>query len=271
MPAPKKPINAAKLVSPAAAAAPAKSAEPVSAPATPVAQKTANLAPAPVESKPVDVKPAPVIAKAESAKREAPPLDVPKAETSKSARKATAPVKPAPAPVAADVVAPAKPVEAAKVAPAKPVAPKVAEAMSAPTVPVIDLIKPVTALQENVRANTEKVITGMRSHYAEVKGMAETATIRLEDSMKAAQVGSRAFGFKLFEIAKAQTHDHIDHAKRLAAAKTLPEVISTQQNFILAQVRAAQERSKDVAVLAGEIVQNVANPLRASLEALTRR
>jgi hypothetical protein len=263
-------------------------AAPVAAPATPVTPVAAPLAPKPVEAKPapapvpapaavkpVEAKPVPAVAKAVEpkavAKAEPAKVEPAKVEAPKPAPKAAAPAKPVPAPVAAKVAAPAKAVEPAKLAPAKPAAPKAAEKISVPTVPVIDLMKPVAALQENVRANTEKVITGMRSHYAEVKGMAETATIRLEDSMKAAQVGSRAFGFKLFEIAKAQTHDHLDHAKKLAAAKTLPEVLSTQQNFVLAQFRAAQERTKDVATLAGEIVQNVASPLRASLEALTRR
>lgn len=291
MSAPKKPIEGPKAVSPAPAAAPAKpamAAAPVAAPATPVTPVAAPLAPKPVEAKPapapvpapaavkpVEAKPVPAVAKAVEpkavAKAEPAKVEPAKVEAPKPAPKAAAPAKPVPAPVAAKVAAPAKAVEPAKLAPAKPAAPKAAEKISVPTVPVIDLMKPVAALQENVRANTEKVITGMRSHYAEVKGMAETATIRLEDSMKAAQVGSRAFGFKLFEIAKAQTHDHLDHAKKLAAAKTLPEVLSTQQNFVLAQFRAAQERTKDVATLAGEIVQNVASPLRASLEALTRR
>jgi hypothetical protein len=269
MSSPKKPTNGSKTAISSTAAAPVKAvaiATPVAAPVTaPVAAKSTEPTPVPVARKAEEPKPAvqPAV-KAEAAKPAAakPAAANPASTKVASAKPVVAKADLAPGSSVAEAVEPAKPALAAS---------KPAPVVAASSIPVIDVMKPVAVLQENVRANTEKVITGMRSHYAEVKGMAETATTRLEDSMKAAQVGSRAFGFKLFEIAKAQTHDHLDHAKKLAAAKTLPEVFSTQQNFVLAQFRAAQERSKDVATLAGEIVQNVAAPLRASLEALTRR
>ncbi|MCA3670743.1 MAG: phasin family protein [Methylobacterium sp.] len=135
----------------------------------------------------------------------------------------------------------------------------------------MDVLKPVTVLQENVRASTEKAITVFRGQYAEVKTMAETATSQLEDSMKAAQEGSRALGFKLFEIAKAQTQAHLDHAKTLAATKSLPELLTAQQSFLVAQIEMAQSRSKDVAALAGKVANDVTAPLRASLNLLLRR
>lgn len=268
--------------------APAKPAPVSAVPAKPVAVV------APVAA-PVVAKPAPVAAPVAAAKVEAPKVEVVKPVPAKVEPVKVEPVKaeaPKPvAPVVAKVAAPVatKPVEAAKPAvvakpaiAAKPVvAPKAVEAApkqapkaaakAAQGFPVADVLKPVAALQENVRANTEKALTEFRGRYAEVKGFAETATTRLEDSMKAAQSGSREFGAALFEIVKAQTHANLDHAKTLAGAKTLPDLMKAQQQFVLSQFQSAQTRTKDVAELAGKIATNVTSPLRASFELMLRR
>lgn len=288
-----RPVAAAQAPVPSAApkaVVPAPVPAPVAKPA--VSQAAPALAPAvkPVEAKPeIKSESKPVETKAASAKpAETKPVEtkaveakpvVPAAATPVLAAKA-APV-PVPAPVAAPKPAPA--VEAHKTAPvaAKPAAaaPKTEKPVPAPkpaiktkpAAPALDVLKPVTVLQENVRASTEKAITVFRGQYAEVKTFAETATIKLEDSVKAAQEGSRALGFKFFEIAKAQTQAHLDHTKTLAAAKTLPELLSAQQKFLVAQIERAQAGSKDVTTLATQVANDVAAPLQASLNMLLRR
>ncbi|MCA3673780.1 MAG: phasin family protein [Methylobacterium sp.] len=233
----------------------------------------AKLEARPVESKPVEMKPgaarspeakvaqlkfAPVVTRPASAveapKVEAPKIEAPKAATPTQPKAEDSSPKPSSSPKPASSLKNEKRVPIAA-APAKP----------------MDVLKPVTVLQENVRASTEKAITVFRGQYAEVKTMAETATSQLEDSMKAAQEGSRALGFKLFEIAKAQTQAHLDHAKTLAATKSLPELLTAQQSFLVAQIEMAQSRSKDVAALAGKVANDVTAPLRASLNLLLRR
>ncbi|MCA3707366.1 MAG: phasin family protein, partial [Methylobacterium sp.] len=211
--------------------------------------------PAQLKPAPVATKPAPAVEprKVEVPKIEAPKIEAPKVE----APKAATPTQPkvedsSPKPASSPKIEKRVPIAAA---PAKP----------------MDVLKPVAVLQENVRASTEKAITVFRGQYAEVKTMAETATSQLEDSMKAAQEGSRALGFKLFEIAKAQTQAHLDHAKTLAATKSLPELLTAQQSFLVAQIEMAQSRSKDVAALAGKVANDVTAPLRASLNLLLRR
>lgn len=249
------------------------SAKPVPAKSAPVA---APVVPARVEAPKVEAA-KPVLAKVEPVKVEPVKTEAPKPAAPVVAKAA--------APVVAKPAAPVqKPVEAAKPAAvvSKPVAaPKAAEAAPkfAPKVaakvahgfPVVDVLEPVAALQENVRANTEKALTEFRDRYAEVKGIAETATTRLEDSMKAARSGSREIGVALFEIVKAQTHANLDHAKTLAGTKTLPELVKVQQDFVLSQFQSAQTRTKDVAELAGKIANNVTLPLRASFELMLRR
>lgn len=260
-----------------------------SSPVAPVATKSAAVV-APVAA-PTVAKAVPVMAPVAPAK-----IDVPKVEAAKPAvakvepAKVEAPKPAAPVVVKADVPAatkPAapvqKPVEAAKpvVAAKVPVTTKPVEAAPKPVekapvkaasgFPVVDVLKPVAALQENVRANTEKALSEFRGRYAEVKGFAETATVRLEDSVKAAQSGSREIGVAFFEIVKAQTHANLDHAKTLAGAKTLPELMNVQQAFVLSQFQSAHTRAKDVATLAGKVASDVTSPLRASFELMLRR
>ncbi len=229
------------------------------APVPAVAPKVAASAPAPV-AKPAEVKPE---VKAESKPVETKPVE---AKAAPAPVPTPAPVveAPKPAPVAAKPAAPAPKAE-------KPVIAEKAVVKTTTVVASIDVLKPVTVLQENVRASTEKAITVFRGQYAEAKTFAETATTKLEDSMKAAQEGSRALGFKFFEIAKAQTQAHLDHAKSLAAAKSLPELLSAQQSFLVAQIERAQVGGKDVATLATQVANDVSAPLQASLNMLLRR
>lgn len=290
----KPPVGGSKSAAPAPAPLPPVPAQ-VAAPVAPAVAKPleAKLEARPVESKPVEMKPgaarspeakvaqlkfAPVVtkpasaveaAKVEAPKVEAPKIEVPKIEVPKiEAPKVEAPKAATPTQPKAEDSSP-KPSSSPKPA-SSPKNEKRVPIAAAPAKPM-DVLKPVTVLQENVRASTEKAITAFRGQYAEVKTMAETATSQLEDSMKAAQEGSRALGFKLFEIAKAQTQAHLDHAKTLAATKSLPELLTAQQSFLVAQIEMAQSRSKDVAALAGKVANDVTAPLRASLNLLLRR
>jgi len=270
----KPPVGGSKSAAPAPAPLPPVPAQ-VAAPVAPAVAKPleAKLEARPVESKPVEMKPAaarspeakvaqlkfaPVVTRPTSAveapKVEAPKVEAPKAVTPTQPKAEDSSPKPSSSP---------KPASSPKNEKRVPIAAASAKPM--------DVLKPVTVLQENVRASTEKAITVFRGQYAEVKTMAETATSQLEDSMKAAQEGSRALGFKLFEIAKAQTQAHLDHAKTLAATKSLPELLTAQQSFLVAQIEMAQSRSKDVAALAGKVANDVTAPLRASLNLLLRR
>lgn len=285
----KPPVGGSKSAAPAPAPLPPVPAQ-VAAPVAPAVAKPleAKLEARPVESKPVEMKPgaarsseakvaqlkfAPVVtkpasaveaAKVEAPKVEAPKVEVPKVEAPKvEAPKAATPTQPKAEDSSPKPSSSPKPASSPKNEKRVPIAAASAKPM--------DVLKPVTVLQENVRASTEKAITVFRGQYAEVKTMAETATSQLEDSMKAAQEGSRALGFKLFEIAKAQTQAHLDHAKTLAATKSLPELLTAQQSFLVAQIEMAQSRSKDVAALAGKVANDVTAPLRASLNLLLRR
>ena len=273
-------------------AAPATVAKSVAAPMVAPAAKPVATKPEVAVAPPAAVATKPVLAKPEAPKVPVANIETPKAvivtpkavEPAPVAPKVVAPKAVAPKIVAPKIVAPkavAPKVAAEKAAAEKAAAPKVAApraeaakpapAKATASLPVAELLKPVGLMQENMRAQTEKALTEMRGRYADVKGMAEKATVQLEDSVKAAQSGTREVGAKLLAIAKDQTQATLDHAKTLAAAKSLPDVMSAQQAFVLSQIKVAQTQSKDVASLMTRVANDMTAPLRATFEAFARR
>ena len=276
-----------KSVAAPAPAAPATVAKSVAAPMVAPAAKPVATKPEVAVAPPAAVATKPVLAKPEAPKVPVANIETPKAvivtpkavEPAPVAPKVVAPKAVAPKIVAPKIVAPkaaAPKVAAEKAAAPKVAAPRAEAAKPAPakataSLPVAELLKPVGLMQENMRAQTEKALTEMRGRYADVKGMAEKATVQLEDSVKAAQSGTREVGAKLLAIAKDQTQATLDHAKTLAAAKSLPDVMSAQQAFVLSQIKVAQTQSKDVASLMTRVANDMTAPLRATFEAFARR
>jgi phasin len=176
------------------------------------------------------------------------------------------------APEAVETVAVA-PVVEAPVEAVVAVAPAPAKAASKKPVakPEFDLMKPFTAVQEQMRAQAEKGAEQMRANYAIVKGNAETATVKLEQSMIAARTGAKAFGDKLIEVVQAETKAHLDHVQKLGAARSLDEVAKLQHAFMLAQLDTYRTRSTDLTAFSQKIANDIAEPAKASLVAAWKR
>ncbi|WP_166443730.1 phasin family protein [Rhabdaerophilum calidifontis] len=154
------------------------------------------------------------------------------------------------------------PVQAAAPAPAETAAPKVA---TFPQVPMADLLKPLNAVQEQVRANAEKGIERLRAQYATLKGSAEQATDRLEESVAAAHAGSRAFNMKVLELFRQQADASFAHLQALFGVKTLGDAVKLQQDFARAQVELVQAHTRQLAEMAKQVATDVAEPVRQSI------
>ncbi|WP_284178212.1 phasin family protein [Rhabdaerophilum sp. SD176] len=126
-------------------------------------------------------------------------------------------------------------------------------------------IKPFADMQENFRAQAEKTIEQMRTQYTTLKGNAEVATGKLEESMTAAQAGTREFNAKVFELFRAQTTAGFDHLQALFGAKTLADAVKLQQDFAKVQVEAIQTSTKSLAELAKKVATDVVEPVKASI------
>lgn len=128
-----------------------------------------------------------------------------------------------------------------------------------------DLLKPVSEIQEKVRANAEKGIEQLRSQYAALKGNAEAATDKLEASVAAAQAGAREFNIKVLELFHAQTNAGFAHLQSLFGVKTVADAVKLQQDFAKTQVEALQANSKHLAELAKKVATDVVEPVKDSI------
>lgn len=219
------------------------------------AQKPAP-SPAPVAAAPVAAKPV----AAPSAPAPAAPV------AAKPVAAAPAP-KPAPAPVA---VKPETKTPETKTSEAKAKAAPKAAATSAPVFlfPVQpEVLKPLNDMQEQFRAGAEKGLEQFRTHYATIKGNAETATDKLEESIAAVQAGTKEFQAKVVDLFRAQADANFTHLRALFGAKSLPDAIKLQQDFAKAQVETIQSETRNLAELAQKVATDVAEPVKASLTA----
>lgn len=128
-----------------------------------------------------------------------------------------------------------------------------------------DLVKPFADMQEKVRANAEKGIEQLRSHYATLKGNAEAATDKLEESVTAAHAGTREFNMKVLDLFRTQTNAGFEHMQSLFGAKTVADAVKLQQDFAKSQVESLQAHSKHLAEIAKKVATDLAEPVKASM------
>lgn len=126
-------------------------------------------------------------------------------------------------------------------------------------------IKPFADMQEKVRANAEKGIEQLRSHYATLKGNAEAATDKLEESVTAAHAGTREFNMKVLDLFRTQTNAGFEHMQSLFGAKTVADAVKLQQDFAKSQVETLQTHSKHLAEIAKKVATDLAEPVKASM------
>jgi phasin family protein len=169
----------------------------------------------------------------------------------KPAQKPAAVAAPAPAPSASAPAAPA------------PAAEKAAQMFSFPA--QTELLKPLNDMQEQFRAGTEKGLEHLRTQYTTIKSNAETATDKLEESLAAAQAGTKAFQAKVVDLFRTQADANFAHLRALFGAKSLPEALKLQQDFAQAQVATIQTETRNLAELAQKVAGDVVEPVKASL------
>lgn len=142
---------------------------------------------------------------------------------------------------------------------------QVAANTQAATAAAGELMKPFSDMQEKVRANAEKGIEQLRTHYASLKGNAESATDKLEESVAAAHAGTREFNMKVVDLFRAQTSAGFEHMQSLFAVKTVADAVKLQQDFAKAQVEALQVQSKELAEIAKKVATDVVEPVKATM------
>lgn len=128
-----------------------------------------------------------------------------------------------------------------------------------------EFMKPLADFQEKFRAGAEKGLEQLRAQYATMKGNAETATDKLEESVAAAHAGTREFNMKVLELFRAQTNAGFAHLQALFSARTLADAVKLQQDFAKSQVETLQAQSKDLGEIVKKVATEVVEPVKSSI------
>jgi len=118
---------------------------------------------------------------------------------------------------------------------------------------------------------TEKSAEQLRTNYAALKGNAELATSKLEESLVAARTGAKAMGEKVIDAVRTQATVGLEHAKALGAAKSFEDVAKLQQAFLVSQLDSFKTQATEFAAFTTKIANDVSEPAKASLVAAMKR
>ena len=128
-----------------------------------------------------------------------------------------------------------------------------------------DAMKPFTDFQEKLRLGTEQGIEQLRTQYAALKGNAETATDKLEESVAAVHAGSRELNLKVLDLFRNQTNAGFAHVQALFTTKNVTDAVKLQQDFVKTQIETLQAQSKEFTELAKKVASDVVEPVKGSI------
>jgi phasin len=121
---------------------------------------------------------------------------------------------------------------------------------------------PAVEVQQSFRSAIEKGVVESRAAFAKAKSAADETASAFEVSLAAAKDGAFAFNTKAFEAMRANADANFDFLKAMFAAKSLPDLISLQTDFVRKQVETITGQSKDFGALAQKAMAGVVEPIK---------
>jgi len=141
--------------------------------------------------------------------------------------------------------------------------PKVAAEKARETAVQFEALALKTLLPEGVRSIAEKTVVQTREAYEHSKDALEGGLDALERSFDAAGQGSLALNHKLIEIAQRNVNSGFSLANRLAAAKTLPEVLEVQAAYWRNWLGTFTAQAEELRALSVNVTADTTEPIKA--------
>jgi phasin len=148
------------------------------------------------------------------------------------------------------------------VSPAAPVETAVATVNAVlPSEPQISAA-PAAEIQQSVRSALEKGVVESRAAFAKAKSAADETANAFEVSLAAAKDGALAINAKAFETLRANADANFDFLKAMFAAKSLPDLITLQTDFVRKQVETMTSQTKDFGALTQKAMADAVEPIK---------
>ena len=119
-------------------------------------------------------------------------------------------------------------------------------------------------IPDQVQAIAEDSVSKARETYGKFNTVAKDNAKVLEDVFAAAQAGAKSIGDKVLKNTETNTEAAFDAAQALARAKTLPEFLRLQTQFVQQQMTTAGAQSKELFELSTKIAQQTFESLNSA-------
>jgi|SRR5579863_92849 len=128
---------------------------------------------------------------------------------------------------------------------------------------------PKVAMPAAFREFAERGVAQCKDTYEKMKAAAEQAADLLEDTYATADKGASEYGLKVIEATRVNSQVTFDFASKLAAAKTLAEVVELSNAQLRKQFEALTQQSMEFSALAQKVATEAVTVNTASNDALT--
>ena len=119
-------------------------------------------------------------------------------------------------------------------------------------------------IPDQVQAIAEDSVSKARETYGKFNTVAKDNAKVLEDVFAAAQAGAKSIGDKVLKNTETNTEAAFDAAQALARAKTLPEFLRLQTQFVQQQMTTAGAQSKELFELSTKVAQQTFESLNSA-------
>ncbi len=119
-------------------------------------------------------------------------------------------------------------------------------------------------IPENIQAIAEDGVQKSREAYYKMNSVAKDGAKVVEEVMLATQAGAKAIGEKIMHNTSVNTEAAFDAAQALARAKTLPELVRLQADFVQQQMAVAGAQSKELFELSAKVAKQTLDTVNAA-------
>lgn len=119
-------------------------------------------------------------------------------------------------------------------------------------------------IPENIQAMAEEGVQKTREAYYKMNEVAKDGAKVVEEVVLASQAGAKAIGEKLVHNTSVNTEAAFDAAQAIARAKTLPEVVRLQADYLQQQFAVAGAQSKELFELSAQVAKQTIETVNAA-------
>jgi phasin len=119
-------------------------------------------------------------------------------------------------------------------------------------------------IPENVQAFAEESVAKTREAYNKLSNVAKDNVKVLEEVMLATHAGAKAIGEKVLQNSVVNTEAAFDAAQAIARAKTFPEAVRLQANFVQQQLAVASSQTKELFELSTKVAKQTFETLNVA-------